>query len=54
MMGRLKSDQGQLFYEFLATQSLKTIWYVRSAPNSPSWTGACDAIADPHQAAATR
>jgi hypothetical protein len=31
MMGRLKSDQGQLFYEFhLATRFLKIIWCGRS------------------------
>jgi len=31
MMGRMKSDQGQLFTSFvLATRFLKTIWYVRS------------------------
>jgi hypothetical protein len=26
MMGRLKSDQGQLFYEFHLTRFLKIIW----------------------------
>jgi hypothetical protein len=35
MMGRLKSDQGQLFYELiLATRFLKIIWCGRSMLHS--------------------
>ena len=35
MMGRLKSDQGQLFYEFhLAEAVRKIIWFGRSTPRS--------------------